>query len=78
MFWVNDAGAIANPMLTTSEAFYLDQKYDDGLPGSGHILTYGGGNPGTWGCATGYDYTDAVYNVTLSGRQCFLIFDPGL
>ena len=78
LFWVNDGGAIVNPMLTTSEAYALDKKYDDGLPGSGHLLTYGGGNLGTWGCATSGDPTTAVYNTTLSGQQCFLMFDEGL
>lgn len=58
-------------IMPAGEAFALDQKVDDGLPGTGQITTYRHGNPYNNGfCATTTDPTTAVYDVTNPNAWC--------
>jgi len=68
------------PALTVAEAMNLDQKIDDGIPGTGKVKTpAGGGSGGPWApnCATTNVATTAVYNTSQSGIACSLIFEIG-
>jgi prepilin-type N-terminal cleavage/methylation domain-containing protein len=63
-----------NSLLTTAEALAVDMKFDDGLPGTGNILTY----TSLWSqCATTTSSTTARYNLSVSGQACPLIFITG-
>jgi prepilin-type N-terminal cleavage/methylation domain-containing protein len=57
-------------ILTNTEAFVLDKKFDDGMPGSGTIMTIWSG----WTCASTNDPSTAQYITSLSGIQCSLQF----
>ncbi len=70
----------ANPALATAEAQAVDSKYDDGLPGTGMILTYTPAFSYTPLCATTSVASTAQYNTsstTATGKQCNLIFITG-
>ncbi len=59
------------PLMTTSEAYNFDLKYDDGKPGTGTMVTY---KPaGTQLCATTTSSATALYNFSRSGQQCALM-----
>ena len=64
------------PVLSASDAWAIDSKFDNGKPSSGSILA--GRNAVAWAPATNCQTTDvantADYNVTVSGVQCILIF----
>lgn len=72
------ASPTAGPLLTPAEASSIDQKVDDGMPGTGRVLTlnnswyisagYGSGN-----CVTS-DLVTATYALTYKGRGCSLNF----
>jgi len=64
------------PSLTASEAFSIDQKMDDGYPGTGNILSYTPGLLATPNCATSAT-PPAAYKVSTSGNVCSLIFITG-
>ena len=72
--WLGQASYAA---LTTREALGLDQKTDDGLPGTGTVLALPQGSPFTPHCATTDIVTTARYDLTRSGLQCSLMFDAG-
>ncbi len=59
--------------LTGQEAAAFDAKFDDGLPGSGTILTWVNSTGFTPNCAT----SATAYNLTTTGLQCSLIFITG-
>lgn len=67
------------PGLTTAEAMVIDQKMDDGLPGTGNILSLAtGGGIYTPNCATGNNPATATYNTGYTGNvACSLIFITG-
>lgn len=69
-------------IITPQEAYDIDGKMDDGLPARGHVgLT---SNSGTTDCmmkpdgsnVTAQTDTDAVYELTATGNNCYLIFVP--
>ncbi len=63
------------PAITPREAFLIDSKMDDGLPGTGSVKTF----PTTFlaSCTSGTDASTAVYlsNTTIA---CSLIFKTGV
>lgn len=67
-------------ILTPAEAYAIDLKSDDGIPGTGSIRTRIG-NAYAPNCNTsGSVYTSpstSAYNITYSGIACPLIFDTG-
>jgi prepilin-type N-terminal cleavage/methylation domain-containing protein len=67
-------GGTLGPVLTTSEALMLDSKMDDGLPGSGNVLTWQKGATVSPNCATSTNPATARYDMTQSGFQCSLLF----
>ena len=72
--------APANPIITASEAQAFDTKYDDGLPATGNVRTFKGGNtfPASPNCATTAVSATAAYAVsTTTGPVCSLIFITG-
>jgi prepilin-type N-terminal cleavage/methylation domain-containing protein len=65
------------PVLTASEALAFDTKYDDGLPGSGFIMTFTNTAPVAPNCATSTSASTAQYNISYTGLACSLIFITG-
>jgi prepilin-type N-terminal cleavage/methylation domain-containing protein len=62
-------------LLTGLEAFSIDQKLDDGLPGTGSVLTYPYPNfLGNTNCVTTGDPSTSVYNTTANVLACPLQF----
>lgn len=59
------------PTMTPIEAFHIDKKSDDGLPGSGKIIAQANGSTGT--CST----SSTVYNSTVNKMLCTLVFKTG-
>ena len=68
-------------ILTPDEAWGIDTKVDDGLPGTGKMMTF---NPSGWNnaggtlerctLATSSAAADADYDLNVSSAQCTLIF----
>lgn len=61
-----EGGLPDNAFLTATQAQNLDEKYDDGLPGTGSIMTPKGS--ALAGCATG-DTTAATYTAPTTDQQ---------
>ncbi|MCH2546206.1 MAG: prepilin-type N-terminal cleavage/methylation domain-containing protein [Alphaproteobacteria bacterium] len=65
-------------MLIPKEAWNLDYKADDGLPGKGHIMTIEPVAVTTWNnkndCATDTDPDVAIYDVANTENECMLLF----
>jgi prepilin-type N-terminal cleavage/methylation domain-containing protein len=74
----NGTGPIAPyyPVLTAAEAMEIDKKMDDGMPGTGNVLSYTSALAATPNCASG-TATTSTYKTTVSGNQCSLIFITG-
>lgn len=78
----SNTGAPLNAVLTAAEAFELDSKADDGIPGTGKWIANGtgGGNFGSAdSCTTstsGTDYT-GIYRVASSAISCGLFIKSG-
>jgi prepilin-type N-terminal cleavage/methylation domain-containing protein len=66
-------------ILTPSEAYQIDLKIDDGVPGTGTVRPYAPGAGGEANCSTGTNSTGATssYNATVSDVACHLIFSSG-
>ncbi len=68
-----------NNILTAGESYALDSKFDDGKPGTGKLRVLSGGfsnctvKPDGNPTATS-DADIAVYNVSLAGKECILMF----
>jgi len=62
------------PALTPLQAYSIDQKVDDGKPGSGGVLTT---PPGSSSCATSASTTEALYDTLNGDILCALIFVTG-
>ena len=62
----------AAKVLETKEAKNLDEKMDDGFPGTGRVRSRKSGN-----CPTTTSEATAKYRVSLSGLQCVLQFNMG-
>lgn len=66
-----------NPFITAIEAQSLDNKADDGKPAYGNIRSWKNAVWDNLQCATTTSPTTAVYNTTVSGNLCTLIFIIG-
>lgn len=84
MFGAGDTGGGAGatpfaPAITTAEALSIDQKIDDGIPGTGSVRPPRGGGNAAWApnCATSSNQYTGTYNTALSGNQCSLYFILG-
>ena len=76
-------------IITPKEAFALDSKFDDGKPGTGDIVARvlaTSSGVYTNNCtvrsdgvtaATNTDTTTALYNTSMAGDQCVIIFPYG-
>jgi prepilin-type N-terminal cleavage/methylation domain-containing protein len=79
--WLSFGGVISNtgvlgPILTGAEAFALDTKLDNGMPGTGTVR--GGRNATVYGftpnCQTSTVAASAEYNQGTTDNVCFMIF----
>lgn len=61
------------PALMPEEAQSIDQKLDDGMPGTGALLVPKNGSMWTNTCSTTDDPADSVYNLANETRQCALL-----
>jgi len=55
-------------------AYSIDTKIDDGLPGTGRVISYPNSSPFDNQCSTTNDPTTAIYNLTDTQIRCSLIF----
>ncbi len=67
------SGGSSAPLLTSTEALAIDQKMDDGLPGTGNVL----GPILTPNCTTSSVAATAAYNTNAGGATCMLEFLTG-
>ncbi len=69
------------PGLTTNEAFQMDTKVDDGIPGMGLVQTLKPGGSSLFctatGCATSAAASTAVYDLN-SKAMCTMVFNSKL
>jgi hypothetical protein len=74
-----------NPSLTPADAYSIDKKIDDGLPGSGNVEVWGPGANGYWfasevsssgaySCATTNVSSTAVYDLTVKTHSCLMLW----
>jgi prepilin-type N-terminal cleavage/methylation domain-containing protein len=81
----NWAGTAAYPVLSTQDAYNIDTKIDDGMPGTGKVFSLPKGSDftptgtPTAACATGGPSAaaTATYDFTQTGPQCALLFVTG-
>lgn len=69
-------GQISDAAVTGEEAFSIDKKTDDGLPGTGKIRGNRNNSGARWGktaCQTA-DVSTALYDRTPSTPNCFMMF----
>ena len=70
-----------NPMLKPEEAWNIDTKLDDGLPGKGNVLSVYPGTytnaAGSTGCVTTSSADTAAYTLTNSSLVCSLVIKSG-
>jgi prepilin-type N-terminal cleavage/methylation domain-containing protein len=70
----NDPGwANVAPALRPDDILTMDQKIDDGKPGTGKVMTQNGNA----GCSTSNDQNTALYNVGYNALACIAIFKSG-
>jgi prepilin-type N-terminal cleavage/methylation domain-containing protein len=68
-------GVTSGPVLQPDEAYLIDRKTDDGMPGLGNVMTWKSAlNPG---CTTTDVETTANYAAGNKGLDCSLIFKTG-
>jgi type II secretory pathway pseudopilin PulG len=67
-------GAAINP----TEALLIDQKVDDGKPGSGFVLSFTPENPETQFCVSNTSELGSAYDTTVPDISCSLIFITGI
>jgi prepilin-type N-terminal cleavage/methylation domain-containing protein len=67
-------GNSSNPIITPAEAWNIDTKNDDGIPGTGRVLNYRSDYTVTPNCTTATDST-ARYNLSSSDTLCSVVFD---
>ena len=63
--------------LPPTDAYELDQKVDDGHPGTGRVMGFTNASAFNPNCSTSAD-TTAEYNVSVQDFSCSLIFTTGL
>lgn len=62
-------------LLTPTDAAEIDQKVDDGRPGTGTILSRPSTSVLNPSCSDGTDAATAQYNLVYTDRACGLLFD---
>ena len=67
------------PTLTADDARMIDEKSDDGKPGTGYTTTFRGSLTsdnyyGYAGCTSSDDAATAVYDISQTGLRCALLF----
>jgi prepilin-type N-terminal cleavage/methylation domain-containing protein len=60
--------------LSAHDAWNIDTKIDEGLPGTGSVRTFLPSSGYAGNCASTNVATTAVYNVTQTAKQCTMIF----
>jgi len=60
------------PVITPEEADLIDQKFDDGLPGTGKIVSQ------VSGLGTECHSSSSAYNLSVTTKVCGLVFKTGL
>ena len=65
---------VINPVLATTEAWSIDEKYDDGTPGNGRIVTFRYDVGLSNLCATNGPATTSQYDLDREGEQCILMW----
>jgi prepilin-type N-terminal cleavage/methylation domain-containing protein len=63
---------LANAAINAEDAFYIDNKFDDGSPDSGSVMSGLGVSP-TGTCTTG-SAPDILYNFSNSSIACIMLF----
>lgn len=66
-----------NGILTTSEAYGIDAKIDDGLPGTGSVMSQKQSSGYAGNCTSSDDPTTAKYALSVGGNSCSLHFKLG-
>jgi prepilin-type N-terminal cleavage/methylation domain-containing protein len=78
--WSDNA---AYPVLSTNDAYSIDIKIDDGMPGTGKVFSlpkgspFGTGNSSVCTTAGSAAALTATYDFTQTGPQCSLFFQTG-
>lgn len=76
VFGANGSWELAyEPVLTAEEAWNIDTKLDDGMPGKGNVIAI---NYAFCDTATGQNDFDGVYKVSANGVRCSLYFRNGI
>ncbi len=68
---INATDDYQTPVLSPPEALSIDQKTDDGLPGSGKVIAQANGTNGT--CSN----SATAYNISSSNILCSIVFKTG-
>jgi hypothetical protein len=73
----SQTGYVTNwPVVSAGDAFAIDQKSDDGLPGSGHLVSMTPGWAKQPNCASSSNPTTALYQASRTGTvDCTLVFN---
>lgn len=71
---VGDRWEAAYPLLTASEAYNIDKKFDDGLPATGYVVSFKAGGHFVPNCTTTATATSSTYNLTYVGAACSVAF----
>lgn len=66
--------ATIGPIVTAQEALIMDQKIDDGKPGTGRFYSWPQGSAFSANCTTSANPDTAQYDTTRTTRECSLIF----
>ena len=77
LFGGERAGNPGVPVLAPEEAWNIDTKMDDGLPGQGRVINYRSDFAVTPNCTTTTNPATATYNLGNSTKLCSMIFLPG-
>ena len=64
--------------ITPTESFTIDSKIDDGIPGTGKVLSGSRSSAAMPNCNTTSVQATAQYNTSYSGVACSLVFITGL
>lgn len=66
-----------DPLLMSGEAYSIDKKIDDGIPGTGEVRTYHSGAKPNCTVGGAAAATTSTYNLSYTGVACPLIFVTG-
>jgi prepilin-type N-terminal cleavage/methylation domain-containing protein len=63
------------PLFTATDAMSIDRKVDDGMPGTGSVVTLTNQFLTTPNCTTSWSPYTAQYNTAYQGLACHLVFN---